>query len=115
MALNIGISISDSSCMEEVCNISEEQLCVPEDTFSVSKPHMKAIIEKVAKILSVQGLPCCECPKSKYKLFRLSDDCKRKVFSYELFIGCEEIGLWYQFELRLVSFQQNIKNEEVTR
>lgn len=116
MALNIRISIPDSNCVEEDYSIAEEQLCVPEDIVSVSKPCMKAIIGKVAKILSVQGLPCCECPKSKYKLYRLSDDCKRKALNYELFVECEEISLRYRFELRLVFLKRNIKNdEEVTQ
>jgi len=116
MALNIRISIPDSDSIEEEYNITEEQLCVPKDAVSVSKPHMKTIIGKVAKILSVQGLPCCECPKSKYKLYRLSDDCKSKVFNYELSVECGETSLRYRFELRLVSLQRNVKHdEEVTR
>ena len=102
MVLNIRIAVPDSASVEEEI-ISEEQLSVPEDAVSVSKPYMKTVIGKVAKILSAQGIPCCECPKSKYKLYRLSDDCKRKVFNYELSIECEETGSRYRFELRLVS------------
>jgi hypothetical protein len=112
MALNIRISIPDSNSQEEETGITEEQLCVPDDAGSVSKSNMKAIIGKAARILSVQGLPCCGCPKSKYKLYRLSDDCKSKVFNYELSVECEETGLWYRFELRLVLLQRNIKNDE---
>ncbi len=114
MALNIRISIPDSNSQEEETGITEEQLFVPDDAGSVSKWNMKAIIGKVAKILSVQGLPCCECPKSKYKLYRLSDDCKSKVFNYELSVECEETGLRYRFELRLVLLQRNVKSEEET-
>lgn len=114
MTLNIRISIPDSNSQEEETGITEEQLCVPDDAGSVSKSNMKVIIGKVAKILSVQGLPCCECPKSKYKLYRLSDDCKSKVFNYELSIECEETCLRYRFELRLVLLQRNVKNEEET-
>lgn len=114
MALNIRISFPDSNSQEEEIGITEEQLCVPDDAGSVSKSNMKTIIGKVAKILSVQGLPCCECPKSKYKLYRLSDDCKSKVFNYELSVECEGTGLRYRFELRLVLLQRNVKSEEET-
>jgi len=115
MALNIRISIPDSNSQEEENGITDEQLCVPDDAGSVSISHMKSIVRKVARILSVQGLPCCECPKSKYKLYRLSDDCKSKLFNYELCVECEETSLRYRLELRMVLLQRNVKNEEVAR
>lgn len=65
-------SASDSeSAMEPV----EHEVSVSDDLDSVSKPHIEIIIQKMAKILSAQGISCFECPNSRYKLYPLSDDC----------------------------------------
>lgn len=44
---------------------------VSAEEFSVSKSDMKIMIEKVAQILATQGIPCCECPHTQYKLYPL--------------------------------------------
>ena len=114
MALNIKVAVpeeSESSQQEPL--ILEEQIIVSKQDFSVSKTHIHFIIEKVAKILAVQGLSCCGCRKSIYKLYPLSNDCKETNLStrevercgmsekFELVITCSESDQTYRFQLRL--------------
>lgn len=98
MSLNIKIFIPDDVESEPENTITEEQLCVSEKEISVSKPHLCQIIGKVAQILTAGGLSCCDCPKSVYKLYPLSPDCKKGLREFYLTITCGETEL-YRFEL----------------
>ena len=76
MALNIEVTVSD-------CDVEEElpaKVRVSKDLDSVSKTAIVTLIEKIGKILSLQGLPCPCCPKIEYKLLPLSE-CKEKSIS----------------------------------
>lgn len=78
---------------EESSNsVSEESSCVP-------KSHMKLILQKIAGILATQGISCCECPHTQYKLYSLSD-CKDT--KYSLVINCPTGMTTYRFELRFL-------------
>ena len=83
--------------------------------FSVSKSDMKTMIEKVAQILAAQGVPCCECPHTQYKLYPLSD-CKETGNStnirYHLQIGCPETDRPYRFELTAVPLRNGMDGGE---
>ena len=61
---------------------------------------MKKIVQKVAQILAAQGVPCCECPRTLYKLYPLSD-CKETTVKYSLQIACPDGKMPYRFELTL--------------
>jgi len=72
---------------EWICRISElkipdespeteeqtENIRVSNYLNSVSKTAIYAVIEKVGKILSLQGFPCYLCPKTEYMLLPLSE------------------------------------------
>lgn len=83
--------------------IRDEQICVSDEENSVSKPHMRAMVRKVAKILAIQGLPCCECSRTIYKLYALSD-CEEDTYRYSLSISCPDGWEKYHFELTLTPF-----------
>lgn len=100
MSLNIKIPVSDDAESELETTITEKRLSVSVKDISVSKAHLRQIIGKVAQILSAGGLACCDCPKSKYKLYPLSPDCKEGLRDYILTIVCGETEL-YRFDLRL--------------
>lgn len=90
-----GLEIIDSP-------IQDEQISVPSEENSVSKPHMCAMVRKVAKVLATQGLPCCECSRTVYKLYPLSD-CMEGNYRYSLEISCPDGWDRYHFELTLSS------------
>lgn len=100
MAFQIPISIPDQAdkCVPET--ITDEQIIVSDSSNSVSKSHMRKIVEKVAGILAAQGVPCCECPKTRYILYELSD-CKETTYRFSLNIGCMDENMSYRFELLL--------------
>ena len=75
MVLNINITLPVDGIHENALPAQEHEVSVPEDLASVSKQHIEIILQKMAKVLDSQGLSCFRCPKSKYKLFPLSDDC----------------------------------------
>lgn len=75
MVLNIKLSLPVGGLPENTLPEQEHEVFVPEDLSSVSKQHIETILQKMAKVLDSQGLSCFRCPKSKYKLFPLSDDC----------------------------------------
>ena len=59
-------------------------------------------------ILVAQGLPCASCPKSKYMLLPLSDDCEVTIEGVpplrqwlQLVVTCGDAQEVYHFELRL--------------
>lgn len=60
------------------------------------------------EILVAQGLPCASCPKSKYMLLPLSDDCEVTIEGVpplhrwlQLVVTCGDAQEVYHFELRL--------------
>ena len=107
MTFQIPVHIPETSSIPEAEPIREEQITIMEaensvsgQAGSVSKPHMKKIVQKVAQILAAQGVPCCECPRTLYKLYPLSD-CKETTVKYSLQIACPDGKMPYRFELTL--------------
>lgn len=100
MAFRIPFHAPDSSLEITDSPIRDEQISVPSEENSVSKPHMHAMVRKVAKILATQGLPCCECSRTIYKLYSLSD-CMEGHYRYSLEIICPDGWDGYHFELTL--------------
>lgn len=72
MALNIDIDIPDE---DEKENELPTNITVSKYLNSVSKMTINTVIEKVSKILSLQGFACPLCPNSEYILLPLSE-CK---------------------------------------
>jgi len=91
---------SHKSIRDEQIVISETSDSVSKITPCVSKFDMKVIIEKLTQILSTQGISCCECPKTIYKLYTLSD-CRESNLIYSLEIGCSGRDPSYRFELTI--------------
>lgn len=85
---------------EEQIIIADHTGSVPNDTLCVSKNDILIMVEKVAQILATQGISCCECPKTQYKLYPLSD-CKDPNVSYTMEICCSGRDPAYRFELTL--------------
>lgn len=100
MAFQIPVTLPDSTDDFVPETIHEDQITVSDSPNSVSKSHMKIIVEKVAEILAAQGVPCCECPKTRYILYELSD-CKETNYRFSLTIGCQDEAMSYQFDLTL--------------
>jgi hypothetical protein len=90
----------DEATDDEQIIIEENADCVPTNGASVSDSHIRMIVRKVAGILAAQGVSCCECPQTIYKLYRLYD-CKDTNLNYYLSIGCPECHSRYLFELSL--------------
>lgn len=114
LTFRIPITIKEESSMknESAANqepaILDEQITVPETENSVPKPHIRKMVRKVAGILAAQGVPCCECRQSIYKLYRLSD-CVEGIYRYSLKIGCAEgESVGYHFELSIQSMEEDI-------
>lgn len=106
MTMQLPIHVPENK--EDICvseTVKEEQITVPENDSCVPKSHMRFIIQKVAELLKTQGIPCCECPKTRYILSTLSSACKNTVNIYTLDIICPYGKDAYRFEL-------NIKPEE---
>ena len=93
-----GISPDDCPIKDEQITIQDENECVSSENSSVSKSHIKTVVRKVAKILTAQGVSCCECPRTQYKLYSLSD-CEDGNLRYSLKIDCPNERTSYQFEL----------------
>ena len=85
--------------------VQENQICVSGTIPSVSKTHIPYILSKVASVLYSQGIPCCRCRKSRYKLYRYPDDCRNKK-ALELTIHCGNGPALYRFELNLTVRQE---------
>lgn len=102
MTMKLPIHVPENK--EELCvseTIKEEQISVPENDSCVPKLHMQFIVQKVAELLKTQGVPCCECPKTRYILSPLSSACKDAVNIYTLNIICPYGNAAYRFELSL--------------
>ena len=80
MVLNITLTLPEKRTVESDNSILEHEVCVSEDLSCVSKTDMETIIQKVAKVLDSQGIFCFHCPKSRYKLYPLSDGCKERYW-----------------------------------
>mgnify|MGYP001047476609 CR=1 FL=1 len=104
MAFHIPFHAPDSSLEITDSPIRDEQISVPSEDNSVSKPHMHAMVRKVAKVLATQGLPCCECSRTIYKLYPLSD-CGDGKYRYSLQLGCPDKDIRYHFELTLLPLE----------
>jgi len=107
MAFQIPVHLSDAPSILEDININDEQIsiiqdeaCVSSKQVSVSKSDIRSVIKKVAQILATQGIPCCECPRTQYKLYPLSD-WKESNIVYSLKIACGNGDTRYQFEVTL--------------
>lgn len=96
LTLSLPIQIPDEPETVPESDI-EAQILVSDSEESVPKTHMNFIVEKVSKLLVTQGIPCCQCSKTKYQLSKLSD-CKGM---YSLEIICPYGNMAYRFELRI--------------
>ena len=105
MCLNLRVSVPDTISPES-SSISDEQICVSTELPSVSKPHMLYFIRKVLRTLEAQGISCLSCPKSKYMLYPLSDDCtvgiEKGTISAGLAICCGAGSPLYRFEMTII-------------
>ena len=108
MSLNINITLPDNEIAEETTT-TEHEICVSDELSCVSKSQIEIILQKMAKVLESQGISCFQCPKSRYKLFPLSDDCRERYIvvnkkpdhcRFGLAILCGDKQVWH-FELTL--------------
>lgn len=76
MVLNINISLPYENKSPENSESVEHEVTVSDNVACVSKTNIEIILGKMAKVLDSQGLSCFRCPKSKYMLFPLSNDCR---------------------------------------
>jgi hypothetical protein len=84
MSLNIKISIPDGGPGKSE---SAPDLCVSNGECSVLNPHMEAALQKAVEMLAALGVPCCGCPKSKYKLSPLSPGCRKIIYPQPAILG----------------------------
>ncbi|WP_313529177.1 MarR family transcriptional regulator [Anaerotignum sp.] len=80
MMLNIKVVLPEKACDEAELTENEKADSVSKISLSVSKTVMETLIKKVTKILTTQGFSCFGCPKSIYKLYPLSNDCKESIW-----------------------------------
>ena len=103
LTFKLPITIEEES-METITQESfapaNDQIIVSDPENSVPETHIRKMLQKTAGILAAQGIPCCECGKSIYKLYRLSD-CMEGIYRYSLTISCPESPISYQFELNI--------------
>ena len=76
MVLNIRIKLPAEDCKAKPKGASKHKVTVSDLSSSVSKAHIEIVLEKMAEVLDSQGLSCFRCPKSTYKLYSLSKDCR---------------------------------------
>ncbi len=116
MILHINISLPDKDADEEFSDTASHEICVSDDLTSVSKSQIEIIIKKMEKVLESQGILCFHCPKSRYKLYPLSNDCKGmyitsvktpEQISMGLSILCRDTHV-YSFELTLTPIDSSI-------
>jgi len=100
MTFQIPTIIPDGTPVPEDNSIKDEQIYVSDNAACVSESHIRQMVKKVAGILAAQGVSCCECPKTHYKLYSLSD-CKESIIRYSLEIACPNGDASYRFELTL--------------
>jgi len=117
MVLNIKLELPAEGNQPEVQEpVTEHEVTVSEGLSCVSKSHIQIILEKMAKLLTAQGISCFGCPKSKYKLSPLSDACGEMYLSRArdasincigLTILCGDDRLVATFELMLSPCQES--------
>ena len=95
------LSQEDSPIKDEQITIEANNDIVSSKTACVSKSHIRMVVRKIAKILAAQGVSCCECPQSQYKLYSLSD-CEDGKLKYSLRIDCPDGQNSYQFKLTMI-------------
>ena len=111
MTFQLPVHVTDKPCApyavieEEQIIIEDSYDTVSEDSLCVPKSHMKLILQKIAGILATQGVSCCECPHTQYKLYRLSDS---KNTKYSLVINCPSKMATYRFELDFLYSKSSI-------
>lgn len=86
MAFQIPIAIGDI-VNESVPELVKDEQITVSDSVNSFKHHMIKIIEKVVGILVAQGGSYCECHKTRYILYELSD-CRKTKYRFSLSIGC---------------------------
>lgn len=81
MELNIKLGIPEEKEKEAEQGdaILNGQVIVPEGTFSVSTRHIEFMVQKIAEVLSAQGISCFECSQTIYKLYPLSNACREDI------------------------------------
>ena len=72
IAMSLGIKLE----LQEETTLTTTVTSGSNETGSVSEMNRHRTERKMREILVAQGLPCASCPKSKYMLLPLSDDCK---------------------------------------
>lgn len=106
--LSDNVTSDDSPILDEQIIIQDECDCVSNEKPCVSNSHIRLMVRKVAKILTAQGVSCCECPRTQYKLYSLSD-CEDGNLRYSLKIVCPDGRTSYQFELTLAPTEATSK------
>lgn len=119
MMLNIKIVLPETVCDAPAPDENKEAGSVSKSCPSVSKAAMEALVEKVSQILATQGISCFGCPKSIYKLYPLSDDCREAIMSsqplgnelhkanrYWLAVSCGDKEIFH-FELTLTPMRRS--------
>lgn len=90
--------------------ILNEQITVLDSENTVPKSHIQKMVRKVAGILAAQGVPCCECRQSLYKLYRLYD-CGEDIYRYSLKISCAEgAAVCCQFQRNIQAILEDLPN-----
>lgn len=121
MSLNIKISTSDiveineetDMLVDDQIAISDKQIIVSNNLISVPNFNKKAIILKVAEILSTQRVPCCRCSDIAYKLSPLLPACGNVFYpqrdvgypppeEFILEVSCKRTKTLFKFELTIV-------------
>lgn len=95
---------------DEDLEITEDQISVSENIDSVSKSHVTQMLSKVSKMLYFQGLSCCQCSKSHYKLYDYPNDCKDSSI-YMLEIECPDSEIKYCFEIKMSQKEEHSNDE----
>lgn len=122
MTFQVPVHIGDANASPNT-SIRDEQIVIDDGADSVSfqsvcvsESHIRMVVKKIAGILAAQGVSCCECPKTQYKLYSLSD-CKDSKSKYSLEIRCPDGATGYHFELILspATSQHHSINSENTK
>ena len=104
IAMSLGIKLE----LQEETALTTTATSGSNETDNVSEMNRHRIERKMREILVAQGLPCASCPKSKYMLLPLSDDCEVTIEGVpplrrwlQLVVTCGDAQEVYHFELRL--------------
>ena len=104
IAMSLGIKLE----LQEETALTTTVTSGSNEIGSVSEMNRHRIERKMREILVAQGLPCASCPKSKYMLLPLSDDCEVTIEGVpplrrwlQLVVTCGDAQEVYHFELRL--------------